>query len=227
MAHNIITNSDRRPGDGLLVVGGLPIEGDAILTVKATQGGLTGEVTVLFHQGYNGPHQSAVVLHPWNTDGQRALAITGEDLYAFRELLNELPEEAFVRPKDPVEEFFTIKDDDGDWWAWNAERGRWVVATIGHSTFDIGETAGGIPTSGPNDWGAIKVSDDRAVEEPRWTDGDIVKPDVNSTVTYIRRDGEWFRVSRGAVRTDDLHSDEKVSGLVDWHDYLVVLQQNA
>lgn len=30
-------------------------------------------------------------------------AIVGEDLFALREFLNELPEEAFVRPADPVE----------------------------------------------------------------------------------------------------------------------------
>ena len=31
------------------------------------------------------------------------VAVAGEDLYALRELLNELPEEAFVRPAEPVD----------------------------------------------------------------------------------------------------------------------------
>lgn len=168
MAHNITTKSDRRPGDSLLegkIGAALPIEGDSVLVVKADARGLAGQVTFLFHQG-NDLRSPSVVLHPWNTDDQQALAITGEDLYAFRELLNELPEEAFVRPKDPV-------------------------------------------------------------EESRWTDGDIVKPGLHSTVTYIRRDGEWFRVSKGAVRPDDLHSDKVISELVDLAGYAVVLQQNA
>lgn len=37
------------------------------------------------------------------TDGGVIVRVQGEDLFAFRELLNELDESAFTRPKDPVE----------------------------------------------------------------------------------------------------------------------------
>ena len=59
-------------------------------------------VSILFNEPgessiFTGP---AVVIDPW---GDLNVRIEGEDLYAFRELLNELPESAFVRPADPVE----------------------------------------------------------------------------------------------------------------------------
>jgi hypothetical protein len=221
MAHNIITNSDRRPGDGLFegrVDPGLPADGDAVLI---TQGDLGGPVTILFHKGL-GSYQPSVVIHPWGLDGHEAARIAGEDLYAFRELLNELPEEAFVRPEDPVEEFFTIKDVNGDWWVWDSERKAWAVGTIGRVTYDFKES-GVILTKGPDNWGKLRVSDD---QEPRWTDGDIVKPDVDSPVTYVRRGGMWDRTAMGEHKPGNC-SDNLISELVDNRGYFVALQQNA
>jgi hypothetical protein len=68
--------------------------------------------------------------------------IEGEDLFALRELLNELPEEAFVRPADPVERW-----SDGDLirgtrpgttfvWVYLREGGKWKTAHVsGGATF--------------------------------------------------------------------------------------------
>lgn len=61
------------------------------------RGGAT--VRILFRGSVFSSSLMGIVINPW-TDSK--VAITGEDLFALRELLNEMPEEAFVRPADPV-----------------------------------------------------------------------------------------------------------------------------
>lgn len=88
---------------------------------------LGGSVEFLFRGASDfGSGYAGVVVNPW-TDN--STAITGEDLFALRELLNELPEEAFVRPADPVVEWA-----DGDQivevgevhsWLYTRKNGRW------------------------------------------------------------------------------------------------------
>lgn len=47
---------------------------------------------------YRNPNDE-LVLNPWTED---LVVVAGEDLFALREFLAEFPEEAFVRPADPV-----------------------------------------------------------------------------------------------------------------------------
>lgn len=74
-----------------------------------------------------------------NTSGVR---VTGEDLFALREMLAEIPEEEFVRPKDPVarwNDFDVVKGClgtihirvDG---SWVATGGRFGASVGGHWT---------------------------------------------------------------------------------------------
>lgn len=65
-----------------------------VLTVRDDESVGAIEVRILLRN-------DGIMINPWE-DG-RNVAIVGEDLYALRELLNELPEEAFVRPADPVD----------------------------------------------------------------------------------------------------------------------------
>jgi len=93
--HNIETNTEYAERNRIGSIKGWPER--ALLTV-ANRGGREISFTfVTENGGLVGPH---IVANPWSDN---AVAISGEDLYAFRELLNTLPEEAFVRPADPVE----------------------------------------------------------------------------------------------------------------------------
>ena len=64
-----------------------------VLTVIDNRG---DEATVRFQRGLGINPRLCV-------DSCRATLVQGEDLYALRELLNEMPEEAFVRPADPID----------------------------------------------------------------------------------------------------------------------------
>lgn len=125
----------------------------------------------------------------------RHVRIEGEDLYAFRELLNELPESAFVRPADPVLETYCFKDNDGDWFYWDdeADGWRWVFfapssifgasSEIYGSLDSVAEMSyiDGEPTPKP---------------EPFWRTGDIlVYQSEHFMSVYERKDDGWYRIS--------------------------------
>lgn len=111
MTHNITTAheaSERHPAFVNRSVSDLPQSGteeiwrNPVLTVTHNDG--KSQASLLFHSGdpHNGGPQ--IVVNPWHLDHDGPLTrIEGEDLFALRELLNELPEHAFVRPAPPVE----------------------------------------------------------------------------------------------------------------------------
>jgi hypothetical protein len=108
MSHSIQTSgvaSDTYDSsdDGVPVVG--PMWQNPVLTIADTPDykGRQRQVTMLFHGGHH-PEDAMVVLNPWHADSAEApVRIVGEDLFALRELLAEMPAEAFHRPADPVE----------------------------------------------------------------------------------------------------------------------------
>ena len=102
MTHNIETVSDRN-GLGMSSRGSVPcIDSPNLHRSYANRPVLQildledsgNEVEILFRH-------DAIMIAPRDT--KRRVLITREDLFAFRELLRELPEESFVRPADPVE----------------------------------------------------------------------------------------------------------------------------
>jgi len=96
-----------------------------------------GEITKLGALG--GPKGIRVKIRDIVTDHRLGtLNVVGEDLYALREFLAELPEEAFVRPADPVEK--PERWNDGDiieerrpgtdlFWIWVRRDGHWSHST--------------------------------------------------------------------------------------------------
>ena len=103
----------------------------------------------------------ALVLNPWPTSGgengvtmgDRVIAIEGEDLYAFRELLDELPESAFKRPAEPVkkadpwvegDEVYGENNDGANAWIYvrGAEEwkpGRALTKSASHCTMGMSD----------------------------------------------------------------------------------------
>lgn len=181
---------------------------------------------VLFHPGgYNAP--PCLTLDPtfYGEEGNaKPVRVEREDLYAFRELLNELPEEAFVRPKDPDPESYVVKDSDGAWWELAPTSERWRVVWMEGTGVVTGNTGG---------LGLDDFPDDHIDKgKPRWTDGDIVRPNNGrNNITYIRRAGEWDRHytdnlnGHATVRYLDL-TDAEIDALIR-AGYSVLYQQNA
>lgn len=111
MTHNIETVSDRN-GLGMSSRGSVPcVDDPSLYRSYANRPVLQildledsgNEVEILFRH-------DAIMIAPWDT--KRRVLITREDLFAFRELLRELPEESFVRPADPVEKVTPWEDGD-------------------------------------------------------------------------------------------------------------------
>lgn len=95
-------------------------------------------ITKLGHEGFSGTKGIRIKARRPAVDAlpaqQIAVDFMGEDLYALREFLAELPEEAFVRPADPIEK--PARWTDGDiieearpgtdlFWIWVRRYGRW------------------------------------------------------------------------------------------------------
>lgn len=59
-----------------------------------------GNQASFYLRGPEAPSPAGLVLNPWTPE---KVAIVGEDLYALRAFLNELPEEAFVEPAPAAE----------------------------------------------------------------------------------------------------------------------------
>jgi hypothetical protein len=101
MSHNINTYRDHAP-TGLAEALDNPV-----LSVEDSSG---NRARILFkHHRSSGASGPGVVLNPWPTvsaeegfPGGPIVTIEGEDLYALRALLQELPEEAFVEPAPSV-----------------------------------------------------------------------------------------------------------------------------
>jgi hypothetical protein len=66
-----------------------------------------------------------LVVNPWMSGQQ--IRIQGEDLFALRELLAEVPEHAFKRPKDPEVTYNFLVDGEGDWWVECVDHGYRLV----------------------------------------------------------------------------------------------------
>lgn len=108
MTHTITATHDHVPGvrphmnDQNDVPAVSKFGNEPVLTVTGVNG---RRVSFLFNDLTGAP---GVVVHPWRIDlddetaPPNSVRIQGEDLYALRELLNEMPEEAFVRPAEPV-----------------------------------------------------------------------------------------------------------------------------
>lgn len=108
MSHNIehATHAASRVDNYVAPVFGspgsdVPVVGDnatnPVLTVASNHySSDQREVSFLFYEGFDAAH---LVVNPWTEDQVRIL---DEDLFALRELLNEMPESAFTRPADPV-----------------------------------------------------------------------------------------------------------------------------
>jgi len=85
------------------------------------------EVSFLFRGGIT----PGVVVNPWDVESY--VPIVGEDLFALRELLNELPEEAFRRPTDPVppsrwwdgDQVLEVRPENRCQWLWTRKDGGW------------------------------------------------------------------------------------------------------
>lgn len=100
MAHNIETAAEycnrTRPGTGGRA--DTDVWRNPVLVVADTSH-RTQDATVAFLF----QHQSQMlVVNPWDEE-TKPVTIARQDLFALRELLNAMPEEAFERPADPVE----------------------------------------------------------------------------------------------------------------------------
>lgn len=128
MSHNIehATHAASRVDDYVAPVFGrpgsdIPVVGDnatnPVLTVASNHYSPDQrEVSFLFYEGFDAAN---LVVNPW-TDS--AVHLVGEDLFALRELLNEMPEYAFTRPADPV-----VKPEPSPW-----VRGDLVIFDASH-----------------------------------------------------------------------------------------------
>lgn len=84
---------------------------------------------------YRNPNDELVVA-PWT---ETTVVFGGEDLFALREFLAEFPEEAFVRPADPVEKPNWVDGDyvDSSWdhfgdpFGYARVDGRWRAVGVG------------------------------------------------------------------------------------------------
>lgn len=80
----------------------------ALTVANPTSNGKTfRELTITKLGGFVRPRGVRVKARQYDSAGERIRQLTvdieGEDLFALREFLSEIPEEAFVRPADPVE----------------------------------------------------------------------------------------------------------------------------
>jgi len=181
-------------------------------------------------------------------DGQ-TVAIKGEDLYAFRELLNNLPEEAFVRPADPVEvapeDHGTILvDGDDEIWVFNGYVDRWFLtgpfsrleeytgSEIDHALARR-EHGGDVINRSGLDSGAEGIFEQYggaiAAPLPRWSDGDVIRNGDTGHV-YLRESGSWSCVNSGFDFGADMRFDDaEISDSVDRHpaDNVVLHRANA
>ena len=183
----------------------------------------------------------ALVVNPWLPEEQR-VEIKGQDLYALRELLNEMPEEVFVRPADPAlpeEHGFALIDGDGDLWLFNTRVGRWYLVanlTCSEESWFESDVERVMSISEPIiaperdprcgfDEGAEAIFEQyggRVVALPRWADGDVVRNDISGYL-YERKNGWWWN------RTEGSHNaipDIDMSNAVDdFPDANIVLRQ--
>lgn len=105
MSHNISTFRDVAHNEQAFTE---EVLNNPVLSVEDSSG---NRARILFKRCAMEPlGRPAVVLNPWPTNGARngfdsgpVVSIEGEDLYALRALLLELPDEAFVEPAPAVE----------------------------------------------------------------------------------------------------------------------------
>lgn len=191
MSHNIHTER----------VGTDP-DGQTVLTVADS----TAHGEIRFQKPIYDAARIVIESPEWTEFGETGanLVIAGEDLYALRELLNELPEEAFVRPAAPVEEFVTIKDGDGDWWVQEGDQFRAIWTT------ERGAIQGGhLPLA--------QLESQYGIDDgkPEWLPGDVVIFTPSSrrfTTTYTRQEsGNWARVSGQIGLDGEEDTDEQIN----------------
>lgn len=140
-----------------------------------------------------------IVVNPWgprnledrlDRDEGPYCLIVGEDLFALRELLAEIPEEAFVRPADPEPESYCFIDGDYGLWVYSDHNQSWH-----YGEDDLqGRLKRDHPSAYPgfDSWGSAVASYGILPvrqPEPEWVDGDVI--------VYHASDADWVRVRQG------------------------------
>jgi len=192
---------------------------------------------------------AAVVVNPWGQGEGPAVRIEGEDLFALRELMAELPESAFVRPADPVEVVSEhhgtiLIDGDDEVWVFNGYVDRWFLtgpfsrleeytgADIDWhlarraTTYSDGRTG--------LDEGAEKIFAEYggaiAAPLPRWSNGDLMRNGHTGNL-YFRERGQWRILNaRDDFAAAMRFTDDEISAAVDSEDTngnVVLVQKNA
>lgn len=130
MAHNLEQISDA-------ALSALTIRGRGAGSSRSKANSANAPVYARFTKlgGYHGLAGLRIKVRSVDSDsGPGPVDIRGEDLYALREFIAELPEEAFVRPADPVEKPERWADNDvieetslktGGVHIWTRYNGKW------------------------------------------------------------------------------------------------------